>query len=113
MAAVASLSVSNSSRNVENTSVIETSGCLYNDQLISDIHALNNKVKSLSVTISLLSEELKTAYAGSETNKRLNDHSVLKTSSNSCSHCGLLNSKLQEVNSEINFLKFTLDSSAK
>ncbi len=68
---------------------------------------------NLSVIIGLLSEELKTAYAGSETNKRLNDHSVLKTSSNSCSNCVLLNSKLQEANSEINFLKFTLDSSAK
>jgi hypothetical protein len=59
-----------SSRNVENISVTETSGRLCNDHLNSAIHALNNEVKSLTVIISLLSEELKTTYAGSETNKR-------------------------------------------
>ncbi len=48
MAAVTGRGVSNSNRNVENISVIETSGHLYNDQPISDIHALNNEVKFVS-----------------------------------------------------------------
>ena len=48
MAAVVLNGVSDSSRNVENISVIETSGHLYNDQPISDIHALNNEVKFVS-----------------------------------------------------------------
>jgi hypothetical protein len=73
MAAISNLCASKSSGNIESNCHQEAIDSQTKVQIISEIAALNNEVKSLTMIINLLSEELKTAHADKERYMRLCD----------------------------------------
>ena len=101
MAAISNLYASKSSGNIKTNCHHEVIASQTKVQLISEIAALNNEVKSLTTIINLLSEELKAAHADEERYMRLCDQTAQITNSSShfptCPNCVLRSSKPREA----------------